>query len=192
MAQDTKTRILTSAVELFAENNYHGVSMTEIAEGAEISKGTLYWHFDSKKELFREIAFSGMDHFHRLFTEIVNKEGTSKEKIKNLIECVLETLVDNLNILDVFRNNIELINNNFKNTLELKHRQNIGVVTNIIEQGIAEGFIKDADPNDIATIILTVLFTPQTKKLLDGAENVDQKIDFIYDFLMNGISREED
>ncbi|MGM0499895.1 MAG: TetR/AcrR family transcriptional regulator [Bacillota bacterium] len=191
MAEDTKTKILNSAFHLFSKNNYHAVSMTEIANGADISKGTLYWYFDSKEELFREIAVNGMDYFYNLFEEIAEEKNSSKEKIRELISCVLEILVEHLNMLDVFRNNVELISKDFKDAIDAKHQKNIEVVTKIIEQGIDEGLIKSENPADISTMILSVLFTPQTKELLDNAEKVESKIDFIYDFIMNGISRKE-
>ncbi|TDO95282.1 TetR family transcriptional regulator [Halanaerobium saccharolyticum] len=191
MAEDTRNNILKSAVKLFSKNNYHAVSMTEIANGADISKGTLYWHFDSKEELFREIAIGGINHFNNLFQDIAQKDVSSDKKIREIVKCVLETLIKHLGIMDVFRNNVELISRDFKDTLETKHQENIEIVTQIVEQGINEGSIKSEDPTDISTMILSVLFTPHTKELLDNAEKVEKKINFIYDFIMNGISRKE-
>jgi len=190
MAEDTRGKILKSAVQLFSKNNYHAVSMSEIAEGAGISKGTLYWHFDSKEDLFREIT-NGMNYFNNQFKKIVQTDQNSNEKIHHLIKFVLNTLVEHLNmIIDVFRNNVELISNEFKDTIEAKHKENIDVVAEIIKQGIDEGIIKNENPVDISTMLLSVLFTPQTKELLDHAQ-VEKKINFIYDFIMNGISRKE-
>jgi AcrR family transcriptional regulator len=190
MAEDTRGKILKSAVQLFSKNNYHVVSMSEIAEGAGISKGTLYWHFDSKEDLFREITIDGMNYFNEQFERIAETDQNSEEKIQHLIKFVLRTFVEHLNMIDVFRNNIELISTEFKNTIEKKHERNIGVVAKIIKQGIDEGLIKTENPVDISTMILSVLFTPQTKHLLD-TDQVEKKINFIYDFIMNGISRKE-
>lgn len=190
MAEDTRTKILESAVQLFSKSNYHGVSMSEIAEGAGISKGTLYWYFDSKEDLFREITIKGMNYFNEQFERIAETDQNSEEKIQHLIKFVLRTFVEHLNMIDVFRNNIELISTEFKNTIEKKHERNIGVVAKIIKQGIDEGLIKTENPVDISTMILSVLFTPQTKHLLD-TDQVEKKINFIYDFIMNGISRKE-
>ncbi|CCU80177.1 Transcriptional regulator, TetR family [Halanaerobium saccharolyticum subsp. saccharolyticum DSM 6643] len=191
MAEDTRNKILESAVELFSKSNYHAVSMTEIANGADISKGTLYWYFDSKEELFREIAVNGMDYFYNQFKRIAQTDKNSEEKINNLIQFVLNTLVKHLNMLDVFRNNVELISNDFKNNIEAKHQKNIDIVAEIIKQGIDEGLIKDEKPCDISTMLLSVLFTPHTNELFEKAENKESKIKFIYDFIMNGISRKE-
>jgi len=191
MAEDTRNKILKSAVELFSKSNYHAVSMTEIADGADISKGTLYWYFDSKAELFREIAVNGLDYFYNQFERIAQTDKNSEEKINNLIQFVLNTLVEHLNMLDVFRNNVELISNEFKNNVEAKHQKNINIVAEIVKQGIDEGLIKDENPTDISTMLLSVLFTPHTNELFERAENKEKKINFIYDFIMNGISRKE-
>jgi hypothetical protein len=94
-------------------------------------------------------------------------------------------------MLDVFRNNVELISNDFKNNIEAKHQKNINIVAEIIKQGIDEGLIKDEKPCDISTMLLSVLFTPHTNELFEKAENKERKIKFIYDFIMNGISRKE-
>lgn len=191
MAEDTRDKILESAVVLFSKSNYHAVSMTEIANGADISKGTLYWYFDSKEELFREIAVNGMNYFYNQFERIAKTDKSSGEKINNLIRFVLDTIVEHLNMLDVFRNNVELISRDFKNNIEAKHKKNISIVAEIIKQGIEEGLIKDENPIDISTMLLSVLFTPHTNELFERAEDKEKKINFIYDFIMNGVSRKE-
>jgi hypothetical protein len=131
-----------------------------------------------------------MNYFNEQFERIAETDQNSEEKIQHLIKFVLITFVEHLNMIDVFRNNIELISTEFKNTIEKKHERNIGVVAKIIKQGIDEGLIKTENPVDISTMILSVLFTPQTKHLLD-TDQVEKKINFIYDFIMNGISRKE-
>lgn len=191
MAGDTRKEILSSALELFSKKNYHAVSMTEIANGADISKGTLYWYFDSKEELFREIAFNGMNYFHEQFQKIAAEKTGFENKIQRLVNFVLTTLANHLTMLDVFRNNIEVLNKDFKKDIEKMHRENITVVAKIVEEGVSEGLVKHENTVDIAMMILSVLFTPQTKELLDSTDQVENKINFIYDFLMNGISREE-
>ncbi len=51
-AIDTKSRILSAALELFSTNGYEGVSVKQIAEGAGIKDSSLYKHFKSKQEIF--------------------------------------------------------------------------------------------------------------------------------------------
>lgn len=52
----TRTKILNSALKAFAEKGYARASMDEIAEGAGVTKGALYWHFDDKLKLYRSLV----------------------------------------------------------------------------------------------------------------------------------------
>lgn len=52
---DRRSHYLTTALELFSEHGYNGVSMDAIVEAAGGSKATLYRYFDSKEALFEAI-----------------------------------------------------------------------------------------------------------------------------------------
>lgn len=52
---DRRSHYLASALALFTEHGYPGVSMDAIVEAAGGSKATLYRHFDSKEALFEAI-----------------------------------------------------------------------------------------------------------------------------------------
>ena len=47
-----KDDIIASAKRLFAENGYLGVSLDAIIADTDTSKGTLYYHFDSKEDIY--------------------------------------------------------------------------------------------------------------------------------------------
>jgi AcrR family transcriptional regulator len=52
---ETREAILTSALELFARHGVVGSSVDQIAQAAGITKGAVYWHFESKDALFDAI-----------------------------------------------------------------------------------------------------------------------------------------
>ena len=56
MAGDTKTRILETALELFAQRGYLGTSMSDIAKQLGITKAALYKHYASKREILDRIV----------------------------------------------------------------------------------------------------------------------------------------
>ena len=53
--RDTKDRILDAALDLFIERGYDKTSLREIAEQVGVTKAALYYHFASKKEIFRTL-----------------------------------------------------------------------------------------------------------------------------------------
>ncbi len=71
-SEDTRDKILSVANKLFSRFGFHKTSMDEIAKIARKAKGSLYYHFASKEDLF---------------TEIVNKEIVS---LKNQLSIIVE------------------------------------------------------------------------------------------------------
>jgi AcrR family transcriptional regulator len=51
-AEDTNTRILDAALELFYVNGYDGTTTRAIAEGARVNEVTLFRNFGTKKNIF--------------------------------------------------------------------------------------------------------------------------------------------
>lgn len=54
-------QIFSKALEVFAEKGYAGAVMDEIAARAEVAKGTLYYHFESKEDLFAKLISNGIE-----------------------------------------------------------------------------------------------------------------------------------
>ena len=51
-SQAKKDQIHQAAIELFIRHGYEGTSMDNVAQAANVSKQTVYSHFDNKRELF--------------------------------------------------------------------------------------------------------------------------------------------
>ena len=52
---DTKTRILKTAIQLFNEKGSQQITTNHIAQEMGISPGNLYYHYQNKEEIIREI-----------------------------------------------------------------------------------------------------------------------------------------
>jgi AcrR family transcriptional regulator len=57
----TRGVLLEAAARVFAERGYAGASVDRIAEAAGLSKGTFYWHFASKEDLFLALVDERID-----------------------------------------------------------------------------------------------------------------------------------
>ncbi|OMC41285.1 TetR family transcriptional regulator [Mycobacterium sp. GA-1841] len=55
----TRQKIITAAVELFSEQGYPATGLGDIITRAEMTKGALYYHFDSKESLAEAIIVDG-------------------------------------------------------------------------------------------------------------------------------------
>ncbi|GGR15800.1 MULTISPECIES: ScbR family autoregulator-binding transcription factor [Streptomyces] len=57
-AARTRAQIARAAAEVFAENGFAGASVTKITQRAGLTLGAMYFHFESKEALAREIVRS--------------------------------------------------------------------------------------------------------------------------------------
>lgn len=73
-----KELILESALELFAENGFHGTSISQIAKKAGISKGLIYNYFESKNEILSEIIKVAFDSIYSNWD--LNRDGVLTEE----------------------------------------------------------------------------------------------------------------
>lgn len=55
----TRARIITAAIDLFREKSFAATSLGDIVERAAMTKGALYYHFDSKEALASAIVDEG-------------------------------------------------------------------------------------------------------------------------------------
>lgn len=52
----TRARLLEAAKEIFEENGFLGARISDIAQRAGVSHGSFYHYYDSKEQVFREVA----------------------------------------------------------------------------------------------------------------------------------------
>jgi len=55
MANGTKERILTKALELFSQKGYEGTNINELMESVGLVKSAMYRHFDSKEAIWNAL-----------------------------------------------------------------------------------------------------------------------------------------
>ena len=56
----TKRKIFNTAVKLFAEKGYDNASTEEITAAAGVAKGSLYYHFSKKEDIFDMLLEEGI------------------------------------------------------------------------------------------------------------------------------------
>ncbi len=64
-AKRTRERILASALALFSRKGYEHTTFTDIAARLKLTKGAVYWHFDSKEKLLIELVHLALEKFRR-------------------------------------------------------------------------------------------------------------------------------
>ena len=70
-AAKTRARILASALSLFAKKGYTHTTFTDIAARLKLTKGAVYWHFESKEALLVALLDEMLAKFRRQISELL-------------------------------------------------------------------------------------------------------------------------
>lgn len=85
-----KKDILEAALTLFAEKDFHEVTVDEIAERVGLSKGTLYLYFENKENLFFSIIQEKTDVLFNRLQAVAKKEAPFLERLEEFIRSYLD------------------------------------------------------------------------------------------------------
>lgn len=69
--RDARHELLVAAADVFAECGFRDASIDQVAERAGYSKGAVYWHFDSKDDLFLALVHEHVDRATREMIELM-------------------------------------------------------------------------------------------------------------------------
>jgi AcrR family transcriptional regulator len=81
---DTRARILKAAKEIFFRDGFADTNLDEVASRAEVGKGTLYRHFESKAELYVAVLAVNGAVFEDAMREAAEQGSTSIERLRSI------------------------------------------------------------------------------------------------------------
>jgi TetR/AcrR family transcriptional regulator len=83
-APDTRARILKAAKEIFFRDGFADTNLDEVASRAEVGKGTLYRHFESKAELYVAVLAVGGALFDDAMRAAADQGDTALERLHSI------------------------------------------------------------------------------------------------------------
>ena len=86
----TRHRLLTAAEQLFRTQSFDETTVEEIAEAADVAKGTFFNYFESKDSLLGELLYHRMQ---ALLTSPPGQGAPAHERIRLLLQALWEELV---------------------------------------------------------------------------------------------------
>jgi AcrR family transcriptional regulator len=89
----TRERLVAAAKEIFEEHGFLDARITDISERAGQSHGSFYYYFDSKEEVFREVAASVDERLFAPLDEVIIAQSPLKpqQRIREAMRRHLES-----------------------------------------------------------------------------------------------------
>lgn len=189
-SNQTREQIVTAAVELFADKGYHETSMAAIAERAHVGKGTLYWHFQSKDELFKQILTEKGERLFDAIHTLVHQPIPPTEILRELIRIKLNFAAQEKDLSKILLKSVQFADQEFMLKLFQKHRSMISEVEMVFQRGIDAGIFREGSAQlmTVATIGMVNGLT-STFFCTEEEVQVDVLVDSLYNMVLHGIRK---
>lgn len=155
-AIETRRRIIASAIALFSKKGYEHTTFTDIAQRLKMTKGAVYWHFESKEALLRTIVDEALARFKKGIEEI-DGGNLSYLKIANkMVNRAVEIVQDprEIELMILLKKRIPWNHVSLKDYREELVKRDVGCVATFrmaIENDIRAGAVrKEVDPKKVA------------------------------------------
>ena len=84
-AEKTRARIMASALALFVKKGDEHTTFTDIAARLKMTKGAVYWHFETKEDLLIALGREMIEKFHRQLGDLLAQDLTFLQVAETII-----------------------------------------------------------------------------------------------------------
>ncbi len=154
-----KKYILETARKVFVEKGYKDVTMKDIVEACDISRGGLYLYFESTEQILLEVLRMEADETDDVFTRHLTQEETAADILTLFLKEQKKELLrkqDNLTVA-VYEYFFTQKPTDKNNMLKKQFDAGVRVIEKLIEAGIASGEFYCENPKGAACNIMYVL-----------------------------------
>ena len=186
-----KKYILETARKVFMEKGYKNVTMKDIVEACDISRGGLYLYFNSTAEIFREVLHMESEEADDVFSDSIREDATATEILALFLKEQKKELLskkDNLAIATYeyyFGEDVPKKDNILKRQFDSA----VKIIEKLTETGVENGEFYCEDCRSAARNIMFLLEGLKISAHTIGVtpEMVDRELLFI----LNGLGVEE-
>ena len=167
----TKRKIFETSMKLFAEKGYDATSIEEITATVGVAKGTLYYHFSSKEEIYNFLVEEGIKLLQNSIDIKTSKLSNYIDKIKAIVLIEIKIVLKYEDIITILLS--QFYGKEARNQKCQKHiYEYISKIEEIVKEGIEQRQIKQGDPKAIASEIYGLICSSLVYKLRNQ-ENFD-------------------
>mgnify|MGYP005851404137 FL=1 len=152
-----KQQILDAAEDVIFSKGIDQATMDEIAELAELSKGTLYLYFKNKSDLYLAVSLRGSDKLHKKFADVLTSDLTGMEMLQKMGTEYIDFVKNNPGYYNSFVyfetlcSTGQLTESRLADDCERSMEEGFRYMTRALQIGMQDGTIDDHfDPGQLA------------------------------------------
>jgi len=174
-AEDRRAEILKSAFNCFLRRGFHKTTIDDIASHAGLAKGTVYWYFRDKQDVFISFYLGWAEEYLKGLVLILSGAGSTREKVFRLGSYMVSRAESqpemNRALHDLWLQAMDHPRT-YKLFMEF-HRRTIDRLETLVREGIGSKQLRqDMNPRLAAFMVATVMDNLDHMHLM-GFEDID-------------------
>lgn len=172
--------IKEAGIKSFSAYGYNKTTLEDIAGMLGLKKNSLYYYYDSKEALFRELVEDEIQNHIEFLEKLKDQKLPSDEKLMKLIEGITEFIQERTLKYTVKLSAYLEISKVIKNEFENFSKKECSYIKNILDEGIDSGiFIKHNSKQlaaDIEYLVPAMFRSYYTEANAEFVHEVDFKV----------------
>ena len=189
-SEATRQRIITAAVDLFNEIGYPSAGLAEIVERAQMTKGALYYHFDSKEDLAVAIISDGGAVVITAFQEMAASPAPALETMIHGSFVVASLMSTNTMV----RTAVQLCRAmaGFSEAARRAYADWLNLMKAAARRAQAEGDVRgDLDPGAVATCVVSAIAGAElVSNAQSGGDDLIARLTSVWEILLPAIAED--
>jgi AcrR family transcriptional regulator len=193
LSEFRSSEILEAARQVFAKKGFNEATVDEIAEAAEVAKGTLYLYFPSKHEMYLAALRQGIEGLYELTKERLGTAATTKDKFQTFVETRITYFDENRDFFKIYYSELGNIfcdpNGIPKNVRDLYTKQ-VRLLERILQDGMVCGDLRPIPAGAAANAIYDLIRGLIARRLLAPSKaSASGDLVFLLDLIWKGIEK---
>lgn len=190
VGSDKKSDIMRAAEKLIRERDFHEVTLDEVAQLAQVGKGTIYRFFRDKEDLFFQTACSGFDDMCDLIEKDSQLNNDFSEKILkacNRITCFFKNRKQLFRMMQMEEGRVIWSKSPLWKQWLSRHQRMVNALAVILEQGVGEKQVRSDIRRDVMSVFLLGMLRTRARYLSDETDSV-KSMKLLLNIFIHGIS----
>jgi len=165
--QITRKAIQEAVMNLVTRTGTRKVTMDQVAAKAGLSKGCLYIHFRSKKELLESVKSASFKPLGDQLQEILNGSLTPNQKIESIVNRLFSYFDENRGLFRFLLEEREIAQSQVSRQKNSRYRNFVERIANVLDDGVASGLFRHMDSRKVASIFIEAMIAITARRLLE-------------------------
>jgi len=188
---DTRTKIMMSARNLFAEKGFWGTSVKDITDAASVNKAMLFYYFQSKENLYYTLLEEILEDILQWLKTRLDEQSHPNDKLRVVMD-IFDKLCNQPKNFYMFKIMFQDIMGpeSVRESLEGYMKSIQDLIAAVVEEGVSAGIFRQVDPGLTALSIIGILYMFARHRLLMGDDFTQENVSsYIYSMVLEGIQR---